>query len=483
LSFRAGGIAVAFIAIVGVPAVISQANQPAAPPTPTTAAAPAPKEATLVVPLSEAEKVGDKTGQLRIMAAGTPPQASTDLLSSDGREAVPVSALPVSACDGLPTLQALGQGATTPWCLKLDDISDGSQVAGKLAGAKTVLALTVSRRSSFCGAPLLAVVGGLLVGFFALIIPLKVRKQIRKGLVDKKLDENETREAGEKIVGLREWVEEQRSRNQRDDDILPLVDWVMREGPGIADRGRAELHRRLLESELPGDSGYRDGANGFLAEIEEPKAKDFFGDGKPTTTYPTDEWIGGLEKLERQRRELGSLEHEVEGMDPPSDEAKKALVAARRAFVSVSRPAAVDAVDEKLDALREVFPEDVSTFLEVSPPSARSIALIRNLSLNTFAAKATMPSATIELRSSVEPLPLRPKLDKLWPYRLITVALVGLAVLFAILSIEHTVFEPIADFGDYQDYFALVSASITAGVSSTVVALLSPWNSSEAAPS
>lgn len=481
MRFRAGGIAIAFIAIVGVPAVISQSNQPAAAPAPATAA-PAPKEATLVVPLSEAEKIGDSTGQLRIMAAGTPPQEATDLLSSDGREAVSVSASPASDCDGLPTLRALGQGATTPWCLKLDDISDGSQVAGKLAGAKTVLALTVSRRSSFCGAPLLAVLGGLLVGILTLVIPLKVRDLIRKGLVDKKLGENDRRKAGDKIVDLRQWVKEQRRRNQNDDDILPLVDWVMKEGPEIAAEGRAELERLLSDSELPADSGYREGAAQFLKEIKELKAKDFFADGKPATVYVTDKWIVGLEKLERQQRELDSLAHDVEEMHPASDEAKKALLEARRDFRSASRPEAVDGVDEKLDALRKEVPGAVREFFEVPSYRGHSMALFHSLNFATFADEKAAPSATIELKPPVEPLPPRPKLDKLWPYRLATAALVGLAVLFAILSIEHTIFDPIADFGDYQDYFALVSASITAGVSSTVVALLSPWNSSEAAP-
>jgi hypothetical protein len=430
------------------------------------------------VPLSEADKVGGSIGRLRIMAAGRPPQETTDLLSSDGREAVPVSVSPDSACNGLPTQQALGQGATTPWCLQLDDLSDGSQVAGKLAGAKTVLALTVSRRSSFWGWPLFAALMGLLVGILALVIPLKVRDRIRKGLVDKALEENDGRETGDKIVGLRDWVEKQRSHNQSDDDILPLVDWVMEQGSKVAAAGRAELRRRL-EAELPDDNRYRKGAEDFLEEIAEPKADDFFADGKPASGYRTDEWIVGLEKLERQQRELQSLEQDVAEMKPPTDDAKKALVSAQRAIAAAARPAAVDGVDEKLDALREAVGV-TATFLEGPNYLTRSVFLADMANLAATAGDAGVGSKGIEPKPMVEPLPPRPMLDRLWPYQLATAALVGLALLFAVLTIEHTVFEPIADFGDYQDYFALVSAAITAGVSSTVVALLSPWNSSEA---
>lgn len=463
----AGGIAAAIVTIVVLPVLITQAVQP--PPE-----KPAPKEGALTIQLSEEEVQGDDGALLRVKAAGPPP-APTALLNSDGTEVVPLESAPGKCGEDLPVHQALGSGASEEWCLQLSGIEDSTQVAGKAAGTGTVLTLTVNRRPPFfCGPPILVVLGGLLIGLLLLVVPLWLSKKIRQGLLDKVVSDNEAKGPGEKIEGLANWVKKRRAAGQKDNDLLPVVDQAIRALPR-AREGREELRQRLASSKLADSHHYRGEAANFLKEREALKVGDLLSsDGKFIGPYPTDPWLEGLEKLERQRIALLRLRERANGMESgePRTKVEKALDEAELAFNAIARPGAVDGFDAKLDAVHASFPDELA--VEVAALSMPSMVGWRAagperamLVLGAEPVEAAPPAS--ELASP----------DKLLLYQLGTGALILFVIAFAILTLKQEVYEPVADFGDFADYFALASAAIGAGVSATVVGLLAPWNKSE----
>jgi hypothetical protein len=479
----AGGIAAAIVTIVALPVVINQAVQPPE--------KPAPKKGALTIQLSEAETLGDSAARLRIKATGPAPEAPTDLLNGEGTEVVSVETVgPTAGSDGakaetkcqrsaLPVRQAVGSGANTEWCLELGNIGDGSQVSGEVAGKETVLTLTVSRRAPFfCGAPFWVSVGGLLLGFLVLAIPLWLRRKIRMGLLDKAVSDNASKGPGEKIEGLADWVKGRRLAGQSDDALLPLVDRAIATGPLIARDGRAKLRRHLNDSVLAEDHSYRVKATELLREKEELDVGDFLsGTGEWIDAYPTDAWVEGLERLEQQRTELGTLRARVDAMDAGDDRDKveAALESAEQSFNAISGPKAVDGFDAKLEAVQASFPVRLAVevaLLGAAPmsraPGRRWLAAARGDAIE----RLEQPVVAVPTES-------RPAPDKLFLYKCGTVVLVALVVVFALVNLKENVYEPVVDFGDFKDYFTLVSTAIAAGVSSTVVALLAPWNPRE----
>jgi hypothetical protein len=430
----------------------------------------------LTVPLEGAEKVDSDTGRLAVRATGDPPPGTTDLLTADGRRVVSVQDLPGKECDGLSDIQAVGTEPDSTWCLGLDGIPDGSQVAGKLGGAMMTLSLTVTRRSSFWATPLAVIVGGIIVGLLAVLIPVSLRRTIRRRLLDRALEENRGRE-GSEIVDLDDWVTTQRAAGAKDDELLPIVTRVMEEAPGIAERGRNALRDRLLGSTLlPRTCAYRRGAEEFFSEHKALKVVDFISEGKLTGAYPSAEWIVGLETLERQWGEVGRFGEAIEKDPSGLEDARRKLTEAEEALMAVDRPESVAGAVEKVDGLRVALGTRAAAEAKfLAPVENRGDFLAMATSRLSEGASRTADRPPERLRAE------RPavRAGRLWPYVLCTVLLVAAALVFSVASVEHSVFAPAKAFGGFDEYFALFSAAVAAGTGSSVIGLLSPWDGRE----
>jgi hypothetical protein len=485
----AGGIAAGVLAVVGLPVIIAQATQQGQPPAPEAPAAKtaAAQTATLNIPLSSSEKQGSGEAYLRIAAAGKPPSRPSHLLSGDGSESVRVNADDPSPCKGLPLHRALGQGVNSEWCLRLRGITDAQQVSGKVTGKATDLTLTVSRRTGFFWVPLAAVLGGLILGLALLVVPVWLRNRIRKGLLDKELDENDR--STQQIESLRDWVTGRRNAGEKDDAILPLVVWVRTRGRDIAKDARQKLQQALRVSTLPRDHPFRSAAE-ERADSTKLKVTDFLKeDGTRTARHPLLDWIEGLATLDSQRRELQRLANTIRMLPPAAQDAPtKALEEAQHAFDAVSKPEEVSPVEAKLADVRRKIPrpapdETMAAEFRLLPTTEGQVLHLA-VAPSTSLGGARIPPAVPEPEPEPPPSP-RPvsytSPDHLAAYRAGTFALVVIVVALAVLTIRQTLYAPIADFGDFGDYFALISAGVTAGVGATVVALLAPWNPTEAA--
>jgi hypothetical protein len=99
--------------------------------------------------------------QVEILAKGPPPREAL-LANSQGLNEVQVTVDPAACRHGADVrYTSLGK---SKWCLKIGAPSPGSSVSGTIAGKDASVILTVSVRTALLGWPLLAAIGGFIVG-------------------------------------------------------------------------------------------------------------------------------------------------------------------------------------------------------------------------------------------------------------------------------------------------------------------------------
>jgi hypothetical protein len=105
---------------------------------------------------------------VEILAYGPAP-GRTILANSQGLNEVVVSPVTVAACKRHAKVLYTSLG-TSKWCLKISAPNPGSAVSGTLVGKRSSVVLTVSVRTNLAGWPILAAIGGFLLGIIVAFI-------------------------------------------------------------------------------------------------------------------------------------------------------------------------------------------------------------------------------------------------------------------------------------------------------------------------
>lgn len=452
--------AISLIAVIAAPVLVGQAAQ--AP----VAEAPALAKSALTVQLDSTEQVSGSLGRILIHAAGPPPTESSLLTSESGLTTVKAEA--GGGCKGLPVHQASQSPGGNPWCVRLDGISEGSSASGTLSGEKAEVTLKVNRSMDFWGTPVLVILAGLLAGGLVVLVPKWLRRSTREALLENLLEANHAAPEERRIGGLEEWVQKQRDAKKSDDEILPVAKDLVKRGPEIASRARAELRRAVALSVLPRSHPALVAARNEL-ERRGYEVADFFDEEK-RLIHPASKLAEVLTQLAAQALRLSELREEIEQLDAGQQaEPKKLLTAAEGRFDIVTSDAGLAKLLELVDELEQA----------IASARRRPIPLSRRLAVLA----AEQPSALEGDAGLIAPLtsaPARPGALKLASRFakpiLVTIAVILVIVAWAGLTMKLAVYDPKPAFGSTADCLALLVAAVGSGAAGTILTTVSVWN-------
>lgn len=179
-----------------------------------------------------------------ILAAGDPGEKDSILATDTGSGVVMVRVLEAddAECESAPVLHtSLG---TDRWCVHLSGITAGEAFKGQLAGASSVVTLTVTARHH-------AIVPGV-VAFGAFILSILLVFFTTKLLPPRVTNLLLGRAKGDPggVTGLADWANRAESRLSPE-DILARVNWAKRNGKGQLLAAREALRQKLLSTRIP----------------------------------------------------------------------------------------------------------------------------------------------------------------------------------------------------------------------------------------
>ena len=196
----------------------------------------------------------------RIEALGPPRAGATTLRDEAGLNVTSITLVyPSSRCGGLPIHVAVRDApASDPdaspevWCLRISGLQVGSSVSGTMIGTGTELTVSLAVRDNFFYWPFLCVLLGIAIALVAALLAAWAKRVIPKGLVDAWVSRNLASRTP--IVGLRDWVEDQRRRGTSSETLLMVIEDVAQHGPHRISDERKDLSRLALTSRLPQNS-------------------------------------------------------------------------------------------------------------------------------------------------------------------------------------------------------------------------------------
>lgn len=463
---RAIGIPASLAILVIAPFLIAGA--------PKTKEPPAPVESALTV------QADDATMFVKVHAAGNQPrpEAVATLASEDGLKTATVKAKDAK-CGEAPTRKvALGAEASTDWCLQLTGLPDHGEVTGNITGAggatatepATKLTLTVRRRHSFCGLPLLALAGSLLLGLLlALFSPFLTRHVglTRLGLL---MARNEIAPVDEKISGLQDWVTTREAAGDSASTLREQLQKLLKNGPKEAKNARGELRAALKDDAL--------GAKHPLARAADKEAKrighrigDFVdGQGEPAV-HPATQFALAVASMVDLKADIDAAEIDMNEWLKEECRPTDKLSGARLAWKRVATAQDVHDVDAPYQHLRAAIDEALGK-PECAQPGAEGAAGAG--AARSFKGLAAGVALTLGKTGLVTLL--------LGVWGLMTLGAIVVSLAFAGLTVAVASYDANNTFGSWQDYFGLVAAGLASGAAATVLGLLAPWRSTAAAP-
>lgn len=458
------GIPAAVVVLVALPGVVSQATK--------TKDEPPAKEAVLTVNLEGSEGAAGHPYPLAVTADGDAPLEPATLRDATGLHTGKLK--PATGCAS-PTRVAF-PGASSTWCLRLEDIAKGYELSGAVSdssekvGART-LKLTVNRRDAFWPLPFWVIVAGLLSGLGLALFKAPFRRSIRGTVLGTQLRKNEEAKGAAQIVDLTRFVRDRLAAGETVDEVTPKVAALRKNGPGIAEQVRKAL-RDALEEHRGALAKYPLwSAAGKEAHRKDNRVEDFYdSDGEPKP-HPAVEFLQVVEELAADREYIAKLKAAIALLDVEVRQAPlEALARAELVAQEATEPSDVRRVAALLDAARD----------SVETAQAKTqVGAIRRRGL-----EAPTPAAPKALSAAPVP-PLPPAATELggaelvrtgiWALQLTVAAMIAVPV-FALFTIKQSVYDPKLTFSSYGDYFTLFSTALASAAAGSIILLLSYWS-------
>jgi hypothetical protein len=416
---------------------------------------------------------GDARREHKLVAegvSGLPPDRTVELVSEDGRKTATVNPLPETGCVGVSDRRNAGYTGRgeTEWCLQFVDAPDYGGVTGLAEGrpepnssvGATNLALTLSTRDQFVGAPLLVVGAGIIISLLLALVgsvwlPMVAGNRLAR-----------LRARGKSIAGLAELSDQLRKKERSADEVARVLAPVVRKGPARAKAARSSLRKALAESSLPEKQRYGSAA-ATEANRSDNKIGDFLdADGNPVD-HPAHRFEAGLAPMRAYYDQLTAAKKEIDEKLKPycQSQPKVAFETAERGWSGVEDPDAIAGLRERFDKARTVLDEKLAPSGRCLKPGVRGASA-------QWEEKKTRIDVTLpvgELLGAVGR----------WGVFLGLGAASILAILVAVAAAGFGVwlatYEPVATFGETKDYAALFAAALATGAATNVAAILQPW--------
>jgi hypothetical protein len=444
--------------LVFVPLLVSETTKEAEPP-------PA-REATVALALDTKSPT-----LVHLAANGAAPKTGKPFKLRDktGLNTATVKAAEAAKCSDTPKRSTAAEGGTaeTAWCLQLSDIATGKELSGTIKGAaagtgeSTALAMTVTRRDAFWGAPLAIMVLGLLAGVVATLAP-RFKKGVQHLRLARLLSQNRKAAAGTQIEGLDGWVRDRLEEHTAVEDVAGIASGLVHEGPGRAQEARDELAGALEASPLanPDKTQFIPAARAIASE-EKLLWSDFITpEGKPKE-HPAETWTAALGQMEAHQKELDRQKARIAAL-PESSRAtpEKRLREAEFEFAAIDRADGVARMDEPLDALNEAIR---------SAGARAAVPRTAGAEHEEPAVRGLVPPKAVEaLRGAALPAALS-------VLAVFLVLLAALVAALAVVPVYFTGYDANPTFDSFKDYFTLGAAALASGAAGSALTVLGYW--------
>jgi hypothetical protein len=473
------GIPAAAALLVGVPLVLTQTVSQPAPVVISVSTSPQtaqsePKAATLKVRL-KGSSGGPHPAFIGLRANGQAPEIKTVLVDETGSNSATVERAKDAKNCAAPRPRATGVG-TDVWCLVANSVEAGHELTGTVSGTGTKLALTIDRKNEFWwGWPLVVLVAGLIVAALVTLWPPRLKALVQRLQLDRLV-------AGAPIIGLGEWINDQRAQGVSEEALLQEIAPVVSQGPAKANKARDQLKQELAQAKDLPDSQYKKEAENEAARTDHSVSDFFQADGKPRASHPAAEYSPGIKKMRSYFQDLEALRQDVGTRLLAACQVEPLLRIheAQVALELVKTNEDLNELDARLTAARAAYVTAMSREECLAVPEDAAW-VEEEFALGFGTQWHFSPALLLD-----EPAPFEYSDVTLRVMTVIAWALTAVTcfsvLFFAGATVYYAAYAPNNTFATRADYFKLFSAALASGAAATVLALLAYWKLPKATP-
>jgi len=323
--------------------------------------------------------------------------------------------------------------------------------------------------------PLAAILLGLLVGAAASLFKSALQKPVRRTVLGNQLRDNRAAGDGERIEGLTEFARDRLAAGETIDDVIAKVAEMRQKGPGAAKQARIVLLNALGEGEAELKSHPLRPVAEKEARRTDHRSDDFYGKDGERKPHPAASLAQAVVQLTQDYLPyVATLHTEIDKLDPAHRvAAAQALARAELVAREAAKPEDVARIAGLLAAARDAVETARAQVAAAHGEEVRRGNVFREDGEEgddvPLAPTAPLPVEAAELGGAT--------LGSTGALAIAGTALAALLiVVFAIVTIKQSIYEPKLTFATCGDYFTLFSTALASAAVGSVILLLGYWS-------